>query len=214
MFNRLLRTLFHLLIIRPIVFVAIGLTVRGRENLPENGPAIIVANHNSHLDTAVVMSLFPIAQMDRVRPVAAADYFLRSRLMSWFSLEIMGIVPVDRSARERGEDPFDEVNQRLAAGDILILFPEGTRGEPEQMVELKKGISHLIEEHPYVPVTPIFLRGLGKALPKGSWLPVPFFCDVYIGTPLHWQGDREVFMEQLRTAIDSLSRQGHTADWD
>ncbi len=211
MLNRLLQILIHGAIIRPLVYVVFGLSVRNREKLPHEGPAIIIANHNSHIDTGVLMSLFRIFTLKKVRPVAAADYFLSSKFVAWFTLSIMGIIPIDRLARERGEDPFVEISRALEKGDILIVYPEGTRGEPEQMVELKKGISHLIERHPDVPVTPVFLRGLGRALPKGSWLPVPFFVDVVVGDPVHWTGDRESFMNRLRLAIAELGKQLRTS---
>jgi 1-acyl-sn-glycerol-3-phosphate acyltransferase len=201
-----LRIIFHALIIRPFVLVVIGLRVLGRDKLPSQGPVIIAANHNSHLDTAVLMSLFPLRQLACVRPAAAADYFLRPGFMAWFSKTLMGIVPVDRHALERGEDPFVHVKEALAQNQILIVFPEGTRGEPEEMMEPKKGIAHLIEQHPHVPVTPVYLRGLGKSLPKGSWLPVPFFCDVNVGDPIEWTGDRDSFMERVRSEALTLSQ--------
>jgi 1-acyl-sn-glycerol-3-phosphate acyltransferase len=214
MIARALQLLFHLLFVRPLVFVAIGISVRGRERLPRHGPAVVVANHNSHLDTAVLMSLFPALRLSQLRPVAAAEYFLRSRWLSWFSLRIMGIIPVDRSARERGEDPLAGAGRRLDAGDILILYPEGTRGEPERMAAFKKGISHLIERHHEVSVVPVYMRGLGKALPKGSRLPVPFFCDVVVGEPLAWPGDRDSFMTGLRAAMESLAPPGCADGWE
>jgi 1-acyl-sn-glycerol-3-phosphate acyltransferase len=205
---------FHIAIIRPLVFVFIGLIVRGRRKLPARGPALVVSNHNSHLDTAVIVSLFPLSLIPRVRPAAAADYWLRSPLMSAFARRVMGIIPLDRHARERGEDPFEGVSAALRHGDIVLLYPEGTRGEPERMAEPRKGISYLIERHPDVPVFPVFLRGLGKALPRGSWLPVPFFCNVYVGNPIRWGGDREAFMAALRDEMGRLADMGHVSEWD
>lgn len=206
--------LFHLLVLRPVVFLFIGLIVRGRRHLPMRGPAIVVANHNSHLDTVVLMSLFPLSLVHRVRPAAAADYWLRTRAMGWFAKNIMGIIPLDRHARERGEDPFLGVSEALRNGDIVIVFPEGTRGEPERMAEPKKGIAHLVERHHLVPVFPVFLRGLGRALPRGSWLPVPFFCDVFVGKVLRFSGDRDLFMKDLRDEMMRLSEMGHVSEWE
>ena len=57
--NRLLKVLFVLLIVRPLVLIILGLNVRDRHKLPLTGPAIIAANHNSHLDTMVFLSLYP-----------------------------------------------------------------------------------------------------------------------------------------------------------
>ncbi len=213
-FNHILRFVFFALFIRPLVFVFIGLSIRDRDKLPSHGPAIMVANHNSHLDTMVMMSLFPMHFLPKLRPVAAADYFLKSGWMSWFSKEIIGVIPISRQAREEGEDPFAEVSAALGRGEIVILFPEGTRGAPEQMQEIKKGISHLVADHPEVPVVPVFFRGLGKAMPKGSWLPVPFFCDVLVGDRVSWPGDREGFMENLRGALTHLSERMPAAVWD
>lgn len=75
----ILRFLFFLTIVRPIILVVLGFNVRRRELLPTGGPAIIVANHNSHLDTMVLMTLFPMSILHLIHPVAAADYFLKKR---------------------------------------------------------------------------------------------------------------------------------------
>ena len=72
----MLRYLFILLIVRPLVYFALGLRLRGQENLPTKGPAIIAANHNSHFDTAVLIAMFPQKAIRLIRPAAAADYFL------------------------------------------------------------------------------------------------------------------------------------------
>ena len=210
----MLRTLFFLLVVRPFVLVVFGVNVRRRELLPSGGPALVVANHNSHLDTAVLMSLFPLRLLPNVRPAGAADYFLTNPLLAWFATHLIGIVPVDRGARARGEDPLEPVEEALRQGQIVILFPEGTRGAPEQMAEFKKGVAHLVERHPHVPTTPVFLHGAGKALPKGRFLPVPVFLDAFVGEPLGWTGDRESFLAQLRARVDALGEEGTFPDWE
>ena len=90
----MIKQLFFVLVVRPVVLVAVGVNVRRPELLPRQGPAIVVANHNSHLDTAVLMTLLRWRQLEKVRPVAAADYFLRSKLLSWFSRKVIGIIPI------------------------------------------------------------------------------------------------------------------------
>ena len=213
MFTRWLRIVFHALIVRPVMLIIFGLHVRHRERLPDRGPAIIVANHNSHLDTVALMSLFPLGQLPHVRPVAAMDYFLRNKFLAWFVLNLIGIIPIDREARARGEDPLVAPGRALTAGDVLILFPEGTRGEPEELREFKKGVSYLVEQYPEVPVYPLFLHGFGKAWPKGDWLPVPLFLDIFVGEPIYWQGDRDAFMTEIKARIDALGAEGHFAEW-
>lgn len=210
----LAQRLFFLLIVRPVVFVFLGVSVRNWERMPVQGPAILAANHNSHLDTVVLMSLFPIRMLPLLRPLAAADYFLKTGWLAWFSRTIIHIIPIDRKGRASGTDIFAEASEALKSGDILILFPEGTRGLPERMAGFKKGIAHLVERHPDLPVVPIFMRGLGKSLPKGSWLPVPFFCDLFVGEALGWTGDRESFMSAFKARMDDLADQvGTSAPW-
>jgi 1-acyl-sn-glycerol-3-phosphate acyltransferase len=110
--------------------------------------------------------------------------------------------------------PLAHIEDALNAGDILILFPEGSRGEPERRSELKSGIAHLMEHAPSVPVVPVYLHGLGKALPKGDWLPVPFFADGFVGEALTWQGSRAATMQALETRFAELERQGGYEAWE
>ncbi|MCB1761342.1 MAG: 1-acyl-sn-glycerol-3-phosphate acyltransferase [Gammaproteobacteria bacterium] len=214
MFVRTLRYLFFNLLVRFVVLILLGLNVRHRERLPVTGPAIIVANHNSHLDTMVLMTLLPRRLLPRIRPVAAMDYFLKTRLLAWFALKIIGILPLQRGRSARGMDPFADIDRALARAEILILFPEGSRGEPEQLLEFKKGIAHLAQRHPEVPVTPLYLHGLGKALPRGEGLLVPFFCDVFVGDALIWEGSRSAYMQRLRSSIEALAAEGQFPAWE
>jgi 1-acyl-sn-glycerol-3-phosphate acyltransferase len=194
------------LLVRPLVWLVLGVNLRGGERLPRQGPAVIVANHNSHLDTLVLMSLFPLARLHEVRPVAAADYFLRNRLRAWLSLRIIGILPL---AREGGgaQDPLALAQQALERGETLLVFPEGSRGEPERPARLKPGIAHLARRLPQVPLIPVHLEGLGKALPRGEGLLVPFICDIWVGDTLRWQGDRGALMAQLEAWLFRRTRQ-------
>jgi len=211
---RLLRFLFFNLFVRFFVLVLLGLNVRHRQRLPARGPAILVANHNSHLDTMVLMTLLSPRLLPQVQPVAAMDYFLRNRLLAWFALKIVGILPLKRQRQEPGEDPLAPVHQALDQGRVLIFFPEGSRGEPEQLSDFKTGIARLAERHPAVPVIPVYLHGLGKALPKGEALFVPFFCDVFVGEALGWVADRKGYMTQLENAFRNLAAEGDFSTWE
>jgi 1-acyl-sn-glycerol-3-phosphate acyltransferase len=205
---RLLRFLFFAVLVRFLVLVLLGLNVRHRERLPTKGPAILVANHNSHLDTLVLVSLLPLHLLPHIHPAAALDYFLRNRLLAWFALNIIGIIPVARRPQKQAGHPLDGCSQALARGDILIFFPEGTRGEPEQRGQFKSGIAHLAEKHPEVPVIPVFMHGLGKALPKGEAILVPFFCNVFVGTALPPAANRTEFMASLEAGMQALENKG------
>ena len=194
--SRALQFLFFFIFIRPIVYIILGLNVRNWGRLPVNGPAVIVANHNSHLDTLVLMSLLPMNMLPKLRPVAAADYFLKNKALAWFATKIIGIVPIVR--RGGNDEPLAGCYEAMDAGDILILFPEGTRGDPENSLgAFKKGVQVLAQNRPEVPVYPVFLHGSGKIFPKGSVLPLPFCCDVFIGSHLDYETTGEEFMGTL-----------------
>lgn len=211
--NALLRYLFFAIIVRFIVLILIGINTRNQEKLPKTGPAIIVANHNSHLDTLVIMSLFKLKLLPIIHPVAAADYFLKNKIFAWFAKEIIGIIPITRQGIKQSLDPLLPCYQALDKNQILILFPEGTRGEPEKLATFKKGIAYLAEHYPTVPIIPIFMHGLGKALPKGEHVLVPFFCDIFIGNPIYWQHSKETLMTTLKERFSQLALEGNFQVW-
>jgi 1-acyl-sn-glycerol-3-phosphate acyltransferase len=210
---RLLREAFFLGVVRPLVAVVLGVNLRHRERLPMEGPAILLANHNSHLDALTLMALLPHRLLPRIRPVAALDYFLKTRWLAWFATRVIGIIPLDRLPKP-GSDPLAEPEAALARGDILILFPEGSRGEPEQLQAFRTGIAHLAKRRPEVPVIPVFLHGLGKALPKDAFLLVPFFVDVFVGEPVPWTGGRADFMARLERAMHALAEECRAPAWE
>jgi 1-acyl-sn-glycerol-3-phosphate acyltransferase len=217
--NSLLRMLFMALVARPVAWIVLGINLRGWSNLPRKGPAILVANHNSHLDTLIILSLFGPLTVRKVRPLAAADYFMQTALRRFIWLRLVGSIPVNRDPRTRGPDgqrisPLGTCIAALNEGAIVLVFPEGSRGEPEEMVNFKPGVAHLARDFPDVPVVPIYLRGAGKALPRGEALLVPFVCDVAVGPSLRWTGDNASFMAAVRGAMDELEASMPTPAWD
>lgn len=209
----LIQLLAFELVIRPLVLLGIGLNVRNHQRLAIDGPAIVVANHNSHLDALVLMTLFKRKSLKRIRPVAASDYFFATPLRRWIATNVMNIIPLDRDIKASGGHPLDPISTAINAGEIVILFPEGSRGEPEQRSEFKSGTAHLAKRHADTPVVPIYLHGLGKALPRGDWVFVPFFCDVFIGETMAWCGNRAEFMSQLDTTMCALEAKLEKPEW-
>lgn len=202
----MIKWFFFALIVRPFVLLVFGIHVRGREHLCVNKPSIIVANHNSHLDTLVLMSLFPLRKIHRIRPVAAADYFMKNPLIAWFSTQFIGIIPLSRKVEKSHSHPLEPLREALEAGDSIIIFPEGSRGEAEQMSKFKSGIAHLAKMIPTVPIIPIYLGGAGKVLPKGEALLVPFIIDITIAPSVYISQDEgsQEFTHRLEEIIRSM----------
>lgn len=199
--QQLLRVLFFVGLVRPLLSLLIGVNVFGRKNLPKTHPFIIVANHNSHLDALALMALFPLSQLHRVHPVAASDYFLSNPVLAWFSSTCLNILPIPRKNFTKRQNPKTLMGEQLDRSHSLIIFPEGSRGEPEQPITFKSGIAHIIQRFPDVPVVPVCMRGMGRSLPRGELFIVPFFCDVFIGEPRTFQGDRQALLTELEEAV-------------
>ena len=210
----LIRLIFLMLIGRPIARLMTGADVIGREHLPLKGPAIIAANHNSHVDTVLLLTIFPARALRWLRPAAAADYFLKDPVIGWFSRNIIGIVPVARAAAGTGADVLAPAREALARGAIVIIFPEGTRGTgADEMAKLKSGVARLAEAFPTAPVIPVWIEGAGRVLPKGAAIPVPMNCTVLVGAPIAWAGAREPFMSALRESLLALKAQAPPQHW-
>ncbi|MDK2577442.1 lysophospholipid acyltransferase family protein [Citrobacter portucalensis] len=205
MMSSILRTLFTLCIVWPVIWLWLGLRIRHRDRLPIRGPAIIVANHNSHMDVFALLSLFPLRRQASIHPVVAADYFLRNKAMAWFALNILNIIPISRKGGET--NPLAQCEQALRDGKILILFPEGTRGEPGKLSPLKSGLWHLSQRVPDVPIIPVWLRGTEHVMAKGNRIPLPLFIDVNIGRALRFHDDKHRFMDELRQQLLLLQQQ-------
>ena len=196
---------FFLFLVRPLVLIISGVTLKGKENLPKSGPAILVANHNSHLDTMVIMSLFSLKTLEKVRPIGAEDYFCNKLYKKWLSKNLIDLIALKRRPSKIDGHPFGEIYKALDNGDIVLLFPEGSRGDPEVMKPFKTGIAHIAEAYPKVPVIPLSIHGAGKALPKGEALFVPFVIDVHVGKAVFFHGEsKEEYTKNLENLVYEL----------
>ncbi len=203
---KLFKLAIVLLVFRPLAWLLFGIATRVQ--IPRGGPALVISNHNSHLDSFILMSLLPIREMSRARLVVAADYFLRNRLIAFFYSIAFEMIPIQRKRNcttESINTVLLPVYEALDDNAIVIFFPEGTRGEAEVSSPIKKGIAHIAERFPKVPIVPISFYGLGKALPKGESFLVPFSVDIRVGSPLFWTGERDSFLTNIKLMFESLA---------
>jgi 1-acyl-sn-glycerol-3-phosphate acyltransferase len=200
----LLRLVPHILVLRPLLHLIFGLNVRGRENLPAQGPFVLAANHNSHLDTLVLCAALPARLLFGTHAVAARDYFARHRRLFAVVNFLFSPVWVDRGSA--GGDALKQMGAILDAGESIIIFPEGTRGEAGQVGRFRGGVGRLIADRPEVPLLPVFLRGSERAMPRKASLPLPIWQHVSIGPPQRPTGGSGDITNALRESILTLER--------
>lgn len=196
--------------LRPLLWLVLGLSIGGRGRLPVAGPAIVAPNHNSHVDVLIMLAAFKRRALPLVSPVGAADYFAANRALAFIAYRILGVVPLDRTDR-RG-DPLAAARAALEAGRILIVFPEGTRGRPEELGPLKGGITRLARDTG-APIVPAYLQGAGRILPKGTRIPVPFTSTLLIGRPIAPSADRGATMAAIAEAYRTLAAAAPPLHW-
>ncbi|MBF0384438.1 MAG: 1-acyl-sn-glycerol-3-phosphate acyltransferase [Candidatus Omnitrophica bacterium] len=172
--------------------------------MPQKHPFIIIANHSSHLDTVAIMNLFPLKFLSRIHPVAAADYFNRNTIVSFVSRLFFNILPIERKHICHNRNPLDAISAILAAGSSIILFPEGTRSLSGEIAPFHSGIAHVAKQFPIVPIIPVYMSNMWRALPKGEFIILPFICEMNIGKPIYPDGSKEEIMEILRNTIVRL----------
>jgi len=162
------------------------LEIVGRENLPANGSYVVVANHSSHLDTLCLLSAMPLRKLHRAFPAAAQDYFFVSVPRLAIAAVVVNALPFGRQKHIRNS--LELCRQLLAnPGNVLILFPEGTRTTTGQMGEFKPGIGSLVAGTD-LPVVSCHLTGGFQAWPRGKWFPRPRKLILRIGQPRNYAG--------------------------
>ena len=165
---------------------------------------VYFANHSSNADTILIWAALPPELRREVRPVAAADYWLRSRLRAFVGRDVFRILPIERVAEGRTTDPVGQMAEAVDAGWSLIVFPEGRRNMTDApLLELKSGIYHLARARPDLDLVPVWIDNLNGVLPKGEVLPVPLICTLGFGAPLRLGADegKDAFLARARAAL-------------
>ena len=184
------------------------LEISGRENLPKDGSFVIVANHTSHLDALSILSALPLKKLHRAFPAAAADYFFTSIPRSALSALIINALPFARKVNIRQSLHLCETLLKND-GNILLLFPEGTRTQTGEMSEFKPGIGLLLSRIP-VSAVPCYIAGGFKAWPKGRILPIPSRLRLSFGQPRTFRireknrGTAQDICRDLKTSVLAL----------
>ena len=178
-------------VVRWFLKLIVGVKFDKADFLKEVNQFIIVANHNSHLDTLTLLASLPSNLLPNVRPVAAKDHFGKTRFSTWFSNTFINTLLINRKRNKTNleEDPIHNMVLALDQGYSLILFPEGTRGEPEVEQKLKPGVALVLAQRPNVYFVSAYMKGMGKAMPKGDSLLIPFNSKLIFGQPQKIESD-------------------------
>jgi 1-acyl-sn-glycerol-3-phosphate acyltransferase len=167
-----------------------GVKYKHAEVLSEAKQFIIIANHNSHIDTLALMSAIPKHKIVEVKPVAAGDYFGTTKWKSFITILFTNALLIPRccSLRNRSKDPFRIMMKALKRGQSLIVYPEGSRGKANEIQEFKNGIGHILLKFPHIAYIPTYIENTGKVLPKDALVPIPFNCKVVFGELQYCKG--------------------------
>jgi 1-acyl-sn-glycerol-3-phosphate acyltransferase len=198
------------LIIRACLRVYHRFEIVGHENLRTNRSLVIVANHCSHLDALCLLAALPLRKLHRAFPAAASDYFFKSIPRLWIAAVVVNALPFARQIRVR--QSLSLCAQLLAnPGNVLIIFPEGTRSTTGETREFKSGIGALVAGRD-VAVVPCFIDGSFRAWPKGRRLPKPTKVRLIVGAPRTYSArstdkiDVCAIAMELQSAVNDLAR--------
>jgi 1-acyl-sn-glycerol-3-phosphate acyltransferase len=166
---RALREFVQVVGVKPVMRRELSVEVYGLDEFRQlNGPALLVANHASHLDTAVLLSTLPRKRRRHTAVGIEADYFFDSWWRTSGSAITFNTFPIQQSGDALSSTPA----KLLAEGWTVVIFPEGTRSRDGFVGSFQTGAAELAVEC-QVPVIPVGILGTYAAMPRGSHWPVP-----------------------------------------
>jgi 1-acyl-sn-glycerol-3-phosphate acyltransferase len=173
---------------------------------PTAKQCIYFCNHTSHLDAIVLWASLPTELRAKTRPVAAKDYWEKSRLRRYLAAEVFRAVLIDRTKVTAENNPIRLMVEAMGEMNSLIIFPEGSRGDGGEVGSFKSGLFHLAREKPEAALVPVYIENLNRVLPRGEFLPVPLLSSVTFG-PRFGAIEKETkgsFLERARQAVCEL----------
>ncbi|MCW3494764.1 lysophospholipid acyltransferase family protein [Microbacterium sp. SSM24] len=206
--------LMKYVVIGPIVKAIFRPWIVGRRNIPVEGGAILASNHLSFIDSVML----PLMIDRRVAFLAKSDYFTGKGLRGWATRVFFkgtGQLPIDRSGGKASEASLNTGLQVLGGGELLGIYPEGTRSPDGKLYRGRTGIARMaLEAH--VPVVPVVMVDTDTMMPIGQRLPNVVRVGVVIGEPLDFsrfagmEGDRYILRsitDEIMVALQRLGEQ-------
>lgn len=191
----------------PLLRLIIGVTARWESEPDLTRQRIYYANHTSHMDTLAIIAALPAQARRDVKPVAAKDYWGKTRFRAYVAQRGLNAVLIDR-APQPGQNVLEPIMGVVRAGHSIIIFPEGTRSSQALPGPFKSGLFRLAQAFPDVDLVPVYLENLHRSMPKGKHVPLPILCTIRIGKPIVRIPDegKPEFLERAREAVVRLAQ--------
>ena len=198
------------LIVGPILRTAFRPWVTGHEHIPKTGGVILASNHLSFIDSVFL----PLLIDRQVSFLAKSDYYTGTGFNGWIIKTFMksaGMLPIDRSGGKASEASLQTGLGVLERGEVLGIYPEGTRSPDAKLYRGRTGVARMILEG-NVPVIPVAMIDTEKVMPIGKRLPKVRRIGMVIGEPLDFsrfhgmEGDRFILRSITDEIMYELSR--------
>ncbi|MFE7979369.1 lysophospholipid acyltransferase family protein [Streptomyces shenzhenensis] len=193
--------LLKYVLLGPLLRLVFRPRTEGLDHVPASGPAIVAGNHLSFSDHF----LMPAILKRRITFLAKAEYFtgpgLRGRLTAFF-FRSAGQIPVDRSGKDAGQAAIREGLGVLRRGELLGIYPEGTRSHDGRLYKGKVGVA-VMALRAGVPVVPCAMIGTFEAQPPGKVIPHLHPVVIRFGTPLDFS--RYAGMENEKAVLRAIT---------
>jgi 1-acyl-sn-glycerol-3-phosphate acyltransferase len=175
---------------------------------PDVRQRIYFANHTSNLDALVIWASLPPPARALARPVAARDYWTKSKLHLYLANNIFNAVLIERKKPTPRDNPLTDMLNALGDRNSLIIFPEGGRQAGTELAPFKGGLFHLAKDRADVEFVPVRVENLNRILPKGEFLPVPLLGSVSFGAPIKLETGEEkaAFLQRAQNAVKALQQ--------
>ena len=195
---------FKNLIVGPIVKTVFRPWISGAENIPRTGGVILASNHLSFVDSVFL----PLMVERPIVFLAKSDYFtgrgIKGALVRLF-FKSTGMLPIDRSGGKASEASLNTGLRVLAGGQVLGIYPEGTRSPDGKLYRGRTGVARMVLEG-HVPVVPVAMIDTEKVMATGTKMPKVHRVGIVVGEPLDFsrfegmEGDRFI----LRSITDEI----------
>ncbi len=191
-----------------LTLAGIRLRVKGSELIPQNQPAIYLANHQSNFDIPILYAGLPL----QFRWMAKQELFKIP--LFGLSMARCGYIPIDRSDRRKSMQSIAAAAKRIQDGASVIIFPEGTRSADGHLQEFKKG-GFLIAVKAQVPVVPLVIKGSYQIQAKGERRIKSGQVELEFFPPISTEGLKNADIDELQRRVRQPIAQmleGATAD--